>query len=94
MFPTSKKKKKKSSVLNSFTLPAIFSFYSLLFLLRQRELAAEYGFEVLDLRNEFEETENYESKYLRPNNDGVHFTKVAAQYVAERVWDIAEDLRF
>ena len=60
----------------------------------QRELAVEYGFEVLDLRNEFEETENYESKYLRPNNDGVHFTKVAAQYVAERVWDIAEDLRF
>lgn len=60
----------------------------------QRELAGEYGFEVLDLRNEFEETENYESKYLRPNNDGVHFTKAAAQYVAERVWDIAEDLRF
>ena len=60
----------------------------------QRELAGEYGFEVLDLRNEFEETENYESKYLRPNNDGVHFTKAAAQYVANRVWDIAKELRF
>ena len=60
----------------------------------QRELAEEYGFELLDLRNEFEETENYQSKYLRPNNDNVHFTKEGAQYVAQRVWDIAKDLRF
>ena len=60
----------------------------------QRELANEYGFSLLDLRNEFEEVENYESKYLRPNNDGVHFTKAAAQYVANRVWDIAKDLSF
>ena len=60
----------------------------------QRQLAEEYGFEVLDLREEFEATENYESKYLRPNNDGVHFTKAAAQYVANRVWEIAQDLKF
>ena len=60
----------------------------------QRELAEEYGFEVLDLRNEFEATENYQSLYLRPNNDNVHFTKAGAQYVAQRVWDIAKDLRF
>lgn len=60
----------------------------------QRELAQEYGFETLDLREEFEATENYQSKYLRPNNDNVHFTKAAAQYVAGRVWDIAKDLRF
>ena len=60
----------------------------------QRQLAEEYGFETLDLRNEFEATENYQTKYLRPNNDNVHFTKAAAQYVAGRVWDIAKDLRF
>ena len=58
----------------------------------QRELAEEYGFEVLDLREEFEATENYESLYLRPNNDGVHFTKAAADYVASRVWEITEDM--
>jgi len=60
----------------------------------QRELAKEYGFETLDLREEFEATENYESLYLRPNRDKVHFTKAGAQYVAQRVWDIAKDLRF
>ena len=60
----------------------------------QRQLAEEYGFETLDLRNEFEATENYESQYLRPNGDNVHFTKAGAQYVANRVWDIAKDLRF
>ena len=60
----------------------------------QRQLAEEYGFETLDLRKEFEETENYESKYLRPNNDNVHFTEAGAQFVAQRVWGIATDLRF
>ena len=60
----------------------------------QRELAKEYGFETLDLREEFEATENFESLYLRPNRDKVHFTKAGAQYVAQRVWDIAKDLRF
>ena len=59
----------------------------------QRELADEYGFELLDLSEEFENTDNYESLYLRPN-DGVHFTEAAADFVAERVWDIAKDLRF
>ena len=60
----------------------------------QRQLADEYGFEVLDLREEFEANANYESEYLRPNNDGVHFTVAAAEYVASRVWEIAQDLRF
>ena len=59
---------------------------------RQRDLADEYGFELLDLREEFEAVSDYESKYLRPNNDGVHFTVEAAEYVANRVWDIAKDL--
>lgn len=59
----------------------------------QRDLADDYGFEVLDLREEFEEVEDYESKYLRPN-DGVHFTVEGAEYVASRVWDIAKDLTF
>ena len=59
----------------------------------QRDLAEEYGFEVLDLREEFEAHENYETDYLRPN-DGVHFTVEAAQYVAGRVWEIAKDLTF
>ena len=59
----------------------------------QRDLADEYGFEVLDLREEFETHENFETDYLRPN-DGVHFTVAGAQYVAERVWDIAKDLTF
>ena len=65
----------------------------------QRELAEEYGFELLDLRNEFEADEDYINKYLREKDntgqmDRVHFTKAGAQYVAERVWDIAKDLRF
>lgn len=59
---------------------------------RQRDLAEEYGFELLDLREEFEAVDDYESKYLRPNNDGVHFTVAAAEYVANRVWEIAKDL--
>jgi lysophospholipase L1-like esterase len=59
----------------------------------QRDLADEYGFEVLDLREEFEAHENYQTDYLRPN-DGVHFTVSAAQYVANRVWEIAKDLTF
>ena len=61
---------------------------------RQRDLAEEYGFELLDLREEFEATENYQSKFLRPNNDNVHFTSEGAEYVANRVWDIAKDLTF
>ena len=59
----------------------------------QRDLAEEYGFEVLDLREEFESHENYQTDYLRPN-DGVHFTVEAAQYVANRVWEIAQELTF
>ena len=59
----------------------------------QRELAEEYGFELLDLREEFEANPNYATEYLRPNNDNVHFTKAAAQYVAGRVWDIAKEFK-
>ena len=58
---------------------------------RQRDLAEEYGFELLDLREEFEASSDYETKYLRPN-DGVHFTVTAAEYVANSVWDIAKYL--
>ena len=60
----------------------------------QRELAEIYDFELLDLREEFEEVEDFASAYLRPNNDNVHFTKQGAQYVAARVWAIAKDLTF
>lgn len=59
----------------------------------QRELAEEYGFEVLDLREEFEANTNYVADYLRPN-DGVHFTEKGAQFVATRIWEIAKDLKF
>lgn len=59
----------------------------------QRDLAEEYGFEILDLREEFEDHDNYETDYLRPN-DGVHFTVTAADYVAGRVWDIAKEFTF
>ena len=61
---------------------------------RQRDLAEEYDFELLDLREEFEAVSDYETRYLRPNNDGVHFTAEAAEYVATRVWDIAKQLTF
>lgn len=57
----------------------------------QRDLADEYGFEVLDLREEFEANANYETEYLRPN-DGVHFTAAGAEYVAGRVWDLTKKL--
>ena len=60
----------------------------------QRQLAEDYGFETLDLREEFEATDDYQTKYLRPNNDNVHFTKEAATYVANRVWEIASELTF
>ena len=59
----------------------------------QRELAEEYGFATLDLREEFEATDNYQSLYLRPNNDNVHFTEAGAEYVAGRVWDIAKEFK-
>ena len=60
----------------------------------QRELAGLYDFELLDLRQEFEATSDYQSKYLRPNNDNVHFTKEGAQFVASRVYDIVQNLYF
>ena len=60
----------------------------------QRDLAEEYGFELLDLRKEFEETDDYQTRFLRPNYDNVHFTEEGAQYVAQRVWDIAKELTF
>ena len=61
---------------------------------RQRDLVDEYDFEILDLREEFEATPDYQSKFLRPNNDNVHFTVEGAEFVAGRVWDIAKDLTF
>lgn len=58
----------------------------------QRALAEEYGFESLDLREEFEANPNYKTEYLRPN-DNVHFTEAGAQFVAGRVWDIAKEFK-
>lgn len=61
----------------------------------QRQLAREYHFSLLDLREEFEATPNYESEYLRTDwNDGVHFSVKGAQYVAGRVWEIIQTLGF
>ena len=63
----------------------------------QRELAEEYGFETLDLREEFEATADYQTKYLRDRDysgiDHVHFTEAGAQFVASRVWDIAKEFK-
>ena len=59
----------------------------------QRDLAEEYDMELLDLREEFEAVDDYQNKFLRPN-DGVHFTEEAADYVAGRAWEITKDLRF
>ena len=59
----------------------------------QRELAEEYGFEKLDLREEFEANPNFATEYLRTNNDNVHFTEAGAQFVAGRVWDIAKEFK-
>ena len=57
----------------------------------QRDLADDYEMELLDLREEFEDHDNYESDYLRPN-DGVHFTEAGAEYVAGRVWDLVQEI--
>ena len=59
----------------------------------QRDLAAEYYFDILDLREEFEDTPDYQTKFLRPNDD-VHFTVEGAEYVAGRVWDLIKNYSF
>ena len=58
----------------------------------QRQLADEYILKLIDLRNDFEDTPNFETEFLRPN-DNVHFTEKGAEFVANKVWNIAKDLR-
>lgn len=64
----------------------------------QRAIAEEYGFEIVDLREEFEAMEGGFDSMLRPTWNGqvdkVHFSKEGAQYVASRVKEAMENFRF
>lgn len=64
----------------------------------QREIAKEYGFPLIDLREEFEEMEGGFDAMLRPTWNGqpdlVHFSKEGAQYVASRVKEIIDTFQF
>ena len=64
----------------------------------QREIAEEYGFEIVDLREEFEAMEGGFDSMLRPTWNGqvdkVRFSKEGAQYVASRVKEAMENFRF
>lgn len=65
----------------------------------QRALAQEYGFPLIDLRNEFEAMEDQGSSMLRQENyngrpDKVHFSKAGAQYVAGRVKSLIDTFTF
>ena len=58
----------------------------------QRDIAEEYDFPLIDLREEFEDMEGGFDSMLRPTWNGqpdlVHFSKEGAQYVASRVKDM------
>lgn len=64
----------------------------------QRDIADEYGFEMIDLRNEFEAMEGGFTSMLRPTWNGqpdlVHFSKEGAQYVANRVKEVIDTFQF
>ena len=64
----------------------------------QREIAEEYGFPLIDLREEFEEMEGGFDAMLRPTWNGqpdlVHFSKEGAQYVASRVKEVIDTFQF
>ena len=64
----------------------------------QRAIAEEYGFELIDLRNEFEAMEGGYASMLRPTWNGrkdmVHYSKVGAQYVAGRVNEVIDTFSF
>ena len=52
----------------------------------QREVAAEYGLPLLDLRNIFEAQDNLDQFYR--SGDGVHLTVQGAQFVASRLTEL------
>ena len=64
----------------------------------QRDIADEYGFPLIDLREEFEEMEGGFTSMLRPTWNGqpdlVHFSKEGAQYVAGRVKEFIDLFQF
>ena len=64
----------------------------------QRDIAEEYGFAMIDLREEFEAMEGGFDSMLRPDwygrPDWVHFSKEGAQYVANRVKETIYTLQF
>ena len=64
----------------------------------QREIAEEYGFEMIDLREEFEAMDDGFDSMLRPTWNGqpdlVHFSKEGAQYVANRVKGVIDIFQF
>ena len=64
----------------------------------QREIAEEYGFSLIDLREEFEAMEDGFDAMLRPTWNGqpdlVHFSKEGAQYVANDVKSVIDTFQF
>ena len=64
----------------------------------QRDIAEEYGFSVIDLREEFEEMEGGFDSMLRPTWNGqpdlVHFSREGAEYVANRVKEVIRTFQF
>ena len=64
----------------------------------QRKIAQMYGFEMIDLREEFENMEDGFTSMLRPTWNGqpdlVHFSKEGAQYVANRVKETIDSFQF
>ena len=64
----------------------------------QREIAEEYGFSLIDLREEFEAMEDGFDAMLRPTwnerPDLVHFSKEGAQYVANDVKSVIDTFQF
>ena len=57
----------------------------------QRSLAEEYGMEIIDLREMFEAKEGGYDSFIRPN-DGVHLSKIGAQFVAEEIAKVLEKI--
>lgn len=55
----------------------------------QRQLAEDYGMEMIDFRKLFEEREGGYDDFLR---DGVHFSKAGAQFVAEQIANVLENI--
>ena len=55
----------------------------------QRQLADDYGMELIDLREQFESRDGGFADFIRPG-DGVHLSKLGAQYVAEQIANVLE----